>query len=326
MTARYYGRLPKTEDPRDYRFTPPRAYTGAFVDLSAGFPQAPYDQGQLGSCVSNGTAGILDFARKKQGLTPEDCPARLFIYYVGRVITNQPINQDTGLQIRDGLTVVNKYGAPPETDWPYNIAEFAVQPPTGAYADAILDEAVAYGAVADGNIDATIASGYPVVIGFDVYESFESDAVAASGIMPVPKPGEQNVGGHCVVAVSTPIDGSKVGGIAGILYRKCRNSWGTSWGQAGYFYMPVSVMDSSEASDFWVLTKVSDPNVPTPTPTTTPTPTPTPVPSFPGALVAAVTAAAGDPKVARFLAERHLLTPDQAAAAHLAAILAQPRK
>lgn len=280
-----YGCLPKTPDDRDYAFAPPETYTGAFVDLSTGFPQPPYDQGQLGSCVSNGTAAVIDYARAKQGLKPLDPPSRLFIYYVGRVITGQPINQDTGLQVRDGLTVANKYGAPPETDWPYNIAEFAVQPPTTAYADAVLDEAVKFGAVTAANIDATIASGYPVLLGFPVYSSFESTQTAQTGVMPVPnKATEQLLGGHCVVFCSTPKDGSLIpGGVPGVQYRLTRNSWGHdgTWGiptQPGYFWFPVSEVTDGDASDFWVLTTVSDPNAPTPTPTPNPTPTPAPSP------------------------------------------------
>jgi C1A family cysteine protease len=265
VTRGAYGRLPKTPDARDYRFRAPRRYTGAFVDLTDGFPEPPYDQGQLGSCVSNGTAAILDYARAKQGLPPLKRPSRLFVYYNGRVRGGYPIGEDTGLEVRDGLAVVSKDGAPPEdADWPYDVARFTDKPPAQAYLDGVKDVAVKFGAVDQGDIDATIASGYPLVFGFSVRESFEGDELARTGIMPVPQPGEQEVGGHCVVVVSTAIDGREIGGIAGKRYRKVRNSWGTDWGQGGYFWMPVEVMDSADASDFWVLTTVSDPHGPTP--------------------------------------------------------------
>lgn len=318
--TRAYGCLPKTPDTRDYLFRAPQPYAGAFVDLSAGFPEDPYDQGQLGSCVSNGTAAILDYARAKQGLTPVKRPARLFIYWQGRKLEGAPADQDTGLQVRDGLTAVAKFGAPPEdTDWPYDVATFAHAPSAKAVTDALLDEAVKFGAVQQTDIDATIASGFPVVFGFEVFESFESQAVATTGVMPVPKPGERSLGGHCVVAVSTVKDGKDIpGAIPGVWYRKVRNSWGTGWGLGGYFWMPASVMDGAASSDFWVLTGVSDPHVPTPPPP------PGPVAPFPGVLVAAVQALADDPQVVAWLQRAHAGAALKAAR-RVATVLAAPR-
>ena len=98
----------------------------AKVDLR---PQCPpvYDQGQLGSCTANGIAAAIEFDQRKQG-NKEFVPSRLFIYYNERVIEGT-VSQDSGAQIRDGVKVVAKLGAPPETDWPYNIAKFAQKPP-----------------------------------------------------------------------------------------------------------------------------------------------------------------------------------------------------
>jgi C1A family cysteine protease len=289
MTTNVYGRLPHTPDPRDYLARAPKAYTGAYVDLSGGFPDPCYDQGQLGSCVSQAVAAAMDFDRRKQGLTPLSPPSRLFIYFVGRDEAGYPLDQDTGLQVRDGFKAVNTCGAPPESEWPYadDPITFTKKPSKVAYTDGVLDEAVVYGAVT--SIDDMIASGYPVAIGFDVYDSFEdtsSTGVAATGVMPVPDVTvEKIVGGHCVLACSTVIDGKDIpGGLPGRWYRLCRNSWGHdgTWGlptNPGHFYMPVDVMGGPMTSEAWQVTTVSSPDAPTPPPAPDPGAAP-----FPGAL------------------------------------------
>lgn len=261
-----YGWRKPTPDSRDFKFSPPTAYTGEFVDLTSSFPVGVYDQGELGSCVSNGCAALQDYARIKQGLAALLPPSRLFIYYQGRVRGNLPVDEDTGLQVRDGLTVLSKDGAPPETDWPYDIAKFAKKPDARAYEDATNDVATVFGQVDQSQIDDTIASGYPVVFGIELWESFESTETAQNGVVSVPdKDAEQELGGHCMVIVSTQTDGSEIpGAIAGVKYRKVRNSWGASWGDEGYCWIPVEILDGPDVSDLWMLTHVSDPNVPNP--------------------------------------------------------------
>ena len=132
-----YGWNRDLADARDYVYAAPlmRFPKGlpASVDLRSACPPI-YDQGQLGSCTGNGIAGAIEFDQKKQG-TKEFTPSRLFIYYNERVMEGT-VSQDAGAQVRDGMKSVATLGAPPETDWPYDIAKFAQKPPTKAYADA----------------------------------------------------------------------------------------------------------------------------------------------------------------------------------------------
>jgi C1A family cysteine protease len=78
-----------------------------------------------------------------------------------------------------------------------------------------------------------------------VYSSFESEQVAKTGIVPMPEPAEQVMGGHCVVAVG--YDNSTRNFII-------RNSWGAGWGKGGYCMMPYEYLITPQlASDFWTI-------------------------------------------------------------------------
>jgi C1A family cysteine protease len=95
-----------------------------------------------------------------------------------------------------------------------------------------------------------MADGFPFVFGFTVYDSFESDQVAKTGILNMPKPDEPEVGGHAVMGVG--YDDAKKRLLV-------RNSWGADWGMKGYFTMPYDYVASRDLSDdFWTIRKAED--------------------------------------------------------------------
>jgi C1A family cysteine protease len=250
-TIARYGWIPQLPDLRDARLQIDRVATlPAQVDLTSGGNLPPvYDQGQLGSCTANAIAAALDFENHRQTAT-FDTPSRLWIYYQERVIEGT-VDQDSGAQIRDGIKVINKLGAPPEHDWPYDISTFAERPPAQAVIDARADEAVSYQSVTQDlyALKAVLAGGLPIVFGFTVYEAFESDEVARTGIVPMPSPRDEIVGGHAVALVGYDDRVDRF---------RARNSWGTGWGQHGYFEMPyLYVTSASLCSDFWVVQKTT---------------------------------------------------------------------
>ncbi|MGH9075886.1 MAG: C1 family peptidase [Acidimicrobiales bacterium] len=246
-----YGWVPQLPDLRDARLqVAPVTALPASVDLTSRPDMPPvYDQGRLGSCTGNAIAGAVDFDNHRQQGSFL-APSRLWVYYQERVIEGT-VGQDAGGQIRDGIKSVANLGVCPESDWPYDIATFAKAPPAKDYTDALGDRALVYQAVTQDlwALKSVLAAGTPVVFGFTVYDEFESPAVASSGIVPMPGSTSTVVGGHAVVLVgyNDAVDRFRV-----------RNSWGTTWGQAGYFELPyLYVTSGSLASDFWVVQQTS---------------------------------------------------------------------
>lgn len=219
------------------------------VDLRTKCPPV-YDQGDLGSCTANALACAYEFDQMKQK-NKFFMPSRLFIYYGERVIEND-VGEDNGAIISDGVTVLATKGVCPESEWAYDITKFATAPPANCFTDALKHKCGAHKRIMQdlNQMKQILSTGIPFVFGFTVYESFESDAVAANGMMPMPKHNEQQLGGHAVIAVG--YDDTKKVFIV-------RNSWGPTWGDKGYFYMPYQYMLRPDlASDFWAIVNVVD--------------------------------------------------------------------
>jgi C1A family cysteine protease len=216
------------------------------------------DQGDLGSCTGNSLAGGIDLLDIKYN-GKQTRVSRLFIYYYERVLEGD-VNYDNGAYIHDGIKVLYTYGAPVETLWPYVISQFKTKPSAAAIADGAKRKLVTYQSAANfAAVKSALASGYPVIIGFDVYSSFEGawgnipHGQPGCGMMPYPNTKtEQLLGGHAVCIVGYNDANSTF---------IVRNSWGTSWGDNGYFYMPYEVIQNTGmSSDFWVVKSVQDPS------------------------------------------------------------------
>ena len=246
-----YGWVPDLPDARDHLYAAPPEFLTALppqVDLRGQCP-AVYDQRQLGSCTANAIAGAFEFDLLRQKAA-DFMPSRLFIYYNERVMENT-VGSDAGAQIRDGIKSVAKQGVCPESEWPYDIAKFADQPPAQCYTDALNHRVTSYQHVAQllNQLKGCLADGNPFVFGIAVYASFESDQVAQTGEVPMPAPGEQLLGGHAVLAVGYDDSTQRF---------TVRNSWGSGWGMSGYFTLPYAyLIDRSLSSDFWTLLTVT---------------------------------------------------------------------
>ena len=247
MSKKIYGCIPDTPDQRDFKMSIKLAPENipAVVDFTSKCPPV-LNQGDLGSCTANGIANAHLFEQMKQVEKGAFLPSRLFVYYNERVI-EKTVNSDSGAQIKDGIKTIAKQGVCPETMWAYNIKKFTTKPSAKCYKEGLKHLALQYLRVDQtlGGMKNCLAQGYPFIMGFSVYESFESDAVAKSGIVPMPVANEKLLGGHCVWVI----------GYNDVVTRfRCMNSWGTDWGQKGYFEIPYDYLINSDlASDFWTI-------------------------------------------------------------------------
>ncbi len=205
------------------------------------------DQGPLGSCTANAiVSGLREYLEIKAGQELVRL-SRLFLYYEERRLENT-IHEDSGASLRDGMKVLAQIGVCPEEDYPYDITKFTEAPSPMATAHAAQYRINEYHRIFDlKSLKVALSEGLPVVFGFRVYQSFESEQVAKTGKIPMPKKDEKILGGHAVLAVGYH-DQGKGGDLSGNLF--VRNSWGKEWGDHGYCYMSYKVFNKL-VMDMW---------------------------------------------------------------------------
>ena len=214
------------------------------VDLRAKMPPV-YDQGAIGSCVSQGVGVALDYAHVKSNPGLKFfTPSRLFIYFQGRVAIGT-VNQDSGCQIRDAIAATQKLGAPLESLWPYRESKFKLRPPATAYSDALKRQIIqAYKAETLDDVKRALSLDLPVVFGVPVYRSI-MDLSWFNYTLPMPAKNERSVGGHAMVVVGYRNSDSML---------IVRNSWSSNWGRSGHMLMPFEYWNKFQRqTDAWVI-------------------------------------------------------------------------
>ena len=209
-----------------------------------------YDQLHLNSCSANAIAAALRYDEIKEGHSDVPSPSRLFIYFNERVLAGV-VGTDSPVSLRDGYRAVAKQGACPEPMWPYVPRRFRRRPTPACYRSARRRRAIAYYRIrrAIVQLRACLAEGYPFVFAIAVHRSAMGHAVKKTGLLPVPTSRDPLVGGHAILAVG--YDHAK----RLLLFR---NSWGPSWGDGGYGYLPYRFLQSPALTwDFWTMRRVS---------------------------------------------------------------------
>lgn len=206
------------------------------------------DQGQQGSCTGHMGRSLFGTTHNIEHGQALDFSPR-FVYWNERV-DDGDTDQDAGSSITECLTTICAKGICLEASCPYTDSDFTTPPVDAAFSEGLqylgLEQQQVIQSPED--IQGLLAQQKVIGIGIAVYQSFESDEVAKTGIVPMPLVDVEGLEGwHAVTVIG--YDRNKK------MY-ECANSWGTVWGDAGFFWLPLDyVHNPTICSDIRVLIK-----------------------------------------------------------------------
>lgn len=251
------------------------------LDLRKTVP-AIYNQGELGSCTSNACAGALRQAGVVQSGYDILGPSRLNLYYHARYNMGLAegnewlyLTEDSGAGIGDVAAALMYGGLVPESMWPYSddithkkahfsTPAFATQPTANCYKTGqnwLNKEGLSFVKLSPTLTAITdeLKAGRSVMFGMTLHNSFMSDTVAKTGMVPTPGGISDRVaGGHAMLIVG--YDGrATISGKSNPKFGRfiIQNSWDKTWGDGGFCYIPSSMLNTSDTlTDMW---RVSNP-------------------------------------------------------------------
>lgn len=220
------------------------------------------NQYNIGSCTANAGVGLVEYFERRAFGKHIDA-SRLFLYKTTRNLLHW--TGDTGAFLRSTMGAMVLFGVPPEEYWPYNIANYDLEPNAFCYAFAQNYQAIKYYRLDPlltdkklllKRVKMYLAFGLPSMFGFTVFNSINQ--AYNDGKIPYPCSGDKVSGGHAVVAVGYDDKMQITNSICGLKTKGAiliRNSWGTGWGDNGYGWLPYEYILKGLAIDWWSLLK-----------------------------------------------------------------------
>jgi hypothetical protein len=200
------------------------------------------DQGSEGSCVGWSTGysalGILLYSKYNCWNAAIRSPK--YVYNQIKIS-----NCASGSYVTSGLDLLKFQGVCSWTSMPYNDPDCNTQPTTAQRNEALLNKSSSYGTVGTTDVSGlqnALDLGYPIVIAFEVYQSFETMWANQTGIW------NSNVT-DLHAAHSTTI----IGYDNTRQMFKVQNQWGTAGGDHGFFWIPYSFLQTGPLSEAYIV-------------------------------------------------------------------------
>ena len=218
------------------------------VDLRKDFTQIK-DQGTMGACTAFALVGIFEYILKKNHQPDVDLSEQ-FVYYNARK-ANSKSQVDTGSSLTSIIETMKEQGVCLEHLFPYNPEDIASEPPVEAYEDAQARKVVSAKIVNNElhDIKSAVSEGYPVVVTLTIYDSFNPQ----NGFIHIPEETEVREGkfGYHTMVICGYNDEAR--------FFVVRNSWGLSFGDKGYCYIPYGyIEDENLMNGACIITEISD--------------------------------------------------------------------
>ncbi|MFN8672633.1 MAG: C1 family peptidase [Candidatus Sericytochromatia bacterium] len=224
------------------------------VDLRK-YSSKPTNQGELSSCTGFAIVrGAREFLLLKNKKQPYVQLSPLFLYYNERK-KEGTLDRDNGALIETGVKLLKEQGVVEESNWPYIESKFKDIPPEFLYPRAKKYKVSKVTQLKNLNqIKKSLDAQNPVVLGVLIFDNFFK--VKKDGLVKMPTPeqlenpdkldsnGETISGWHAITCIG-------YNDIKKVLIMK--NSWGTDWGDNGYFYLPYTYIRPDLTMDAWSI-------------------------------------------------------------------------
>lgn len=209
------------------------------------------DQETLNTSSVFAVLGLVEYLeRRSTGRAVE--ASKLYLYQMTR--KSLRVHEDVGVSLRSTFKALLRYGVPPQDLWPYETARVNVEPQDLSLVGFARDyESLLYVRVASHNapgptalnaVKSFLAGGFPVAFGFSVPHSLSTDPD-----IPYRPTFDSVRGGQAALALG--YDDQHLSSAVGALL--IRSSWGDTWGERGYGWLPYAYVEQRLAIDWWSL-------------------------------------------------------------------------